>query len=563
MGEYTSGNITFQGLGNGTDFSEIISGLVKLESVHKKTLESWKSTWEEKRESLQELNTALLSLQTTLKSMDTESEFLVKTATSTATSYLTASADADALNGTHTIVIDQLATNDVLTNTGYGQSSLADTITSSDTTFVINYKGTDYSISVPANTTLQGLVNRINSNAELKNKVKATTVNDGSSYHLQLNGMDLGAEAQVEITSSGLPDYQASDFTETSSASNAKLRVDGFPPAADEWIERDSNSIDDVVEGLTLNLLDATGGAQLRVTVGTDTDAIRENVEKFVDGINSVRSLLQEMTKFDEDTQKGSILTGNYGVDMLIGQRLENAVAEPGQGFQYLDSDTGLGDPVTSLAQLGIMTDATEGSETEGLLVIDYTELNKYLDADPDEVAKLFSANYLGESESGNMTYLSCIEGRTQPGIYDVEYKVKADGTGLEWATIGGKPAKISENWEITGKSEPVVGIAIRADTRTPGGTFDGTVTLKNGKVNQIDEMLEQMTSDETGPIEILRKNYKEIIENIDDKIAYETTRINLYETRLKERYARLEATLSEYNNISSALTSAIDQLAK
>ena len=83
----------------------------------------------------------------------------------------------------------------------------------------------------------------------------------------------------------------------------------------------------------------------------------------------------------------GSILTGNYGVQM-IQQRLKSILAQKGLGFDY-DLD-----PLVSLASVGITTDSSEGSPTFGLLTFDEGTFASALRGNPDAVTRIFSADY-------------------------------------------------------------------------------------------------------------------------------------------------------------------------
>ena len=142
---FTSGQINVTGLGNGTDFSTLIDGLITAESATKKRFESWKQEWELKIEGLQYLNKKLLALKTTLGSIDTVNEFLTKSVTSTSDS-VSATATSDALEGSHTVIVGQLAQNDILT-TGSGLSTLTSVVTSNATNLTFSYAGQSYTIS--------------------------------------------------------------------------------------------------------------------------------------------------------------------------------------------------------------------------------------------------------------------------------------------------------------------------------------------------------------------------------------------------------------------------------
>ena len=62
-------------------------------------------------------------------------------------------------------------------------------------------------------------------------------------------------------------------------------------------------------------------------------------------------------------------------------------------------------------------------------------------------------------------------------------------------------------------------------------------------------------------PLHILDENYDDIVSMIDDKIAYEQTRISNYATRLRTRFAKVDSLLSTYSSQQTALTSYIDEL--
>jgi flagellar hook-associated protein 2 len=574
---YTSGSINFTGLGNGTDFNTLIEGLVDVERSRVTRLENWKATWELKNEQFQELNTQLLSLKTTLEGLDSLNEFMTKGVASSNTNLLMATADADALESTHTVVINQLATNDILiTNSGAG--SLDSVITSSATSFSFSYGGESITINdIPAGTTLEGFVDLINNHPDSRGIIQASTIFDGTSYHLQLSGKGLGADNQLVISNAGTLMFGAGSFIETQNAQNSQIRVDGFPASNSGWIERDSNSVDDIISGITLDLKEASPGSVVSLTVTTDTDGIADNVTKFVESVNAIRAQIIALTKVDDtkggtstggnsltDTTetKGSILTGNYGID-IISQNLKNITANIGVGFTPWDPDTLSGDKYSALSQLGIFTDAQQGSATYGLLTIDYDKLDEALQDDPTGVAELFSLAPTGVSRTTDFTFNSLIEGTTKPGEYDIE--VVSDGTQILSATINGEEAAVS-GWEITGLSGDALGMAIRLNN-TGAGTYNGKVAVKTGKATEMINELTELTKPynkytfEGGPLAVLQNNYNDIMDSIDDKIAYEETRIEKLERNLRLKYSRLDTLLGQYQLRQGQLEAALAQL--
>lgn len=576
MSDYTSGQINFAGLGNGTDFKQLIEGLVKIERTHINTLEAWKESWETKVEMFQELGTKLVSLESTLKSMDTMDEFTAKNVSSSDEDSLTATAGSSALLTSHSIEINQLAKNDIhVTNSGV--SSLSDSVFTSSGSFTFSYQGESVTLSnIAAGTTMTGFVNLINNHADSRDKIRATTINDGTTHHLQIYGLDLGAESQVIVSNTSGMIFSAGDFGETQDAQDSQIKVDGFPPGASDWIERSSNSVNDVIDGVTLNLKKTTASnAAVNIGITTDIEGIKENVRTFVDQNNEVRTMIKQLTDVDTtgEEAKGSILTGNYGVELLIGQRLKEVISGKGIGFQYwteTSPDNYTGDRYSALSQLGILTNADTGSANIGLLEIDEDELSEALSTDPDAVVELFSANYLGESDSPEVQYLSHINGSTEAGDYNVQYTVS--GGQLVSATINGNAASVdASTWQITGAGgTPEAGMALEVENRADGtyGNSDPdasdaiNVYLKLGKTGEMVDVLKDMTG-EQGPLKILEDNYDSIIKNIEKKIDYEENRIDLYERNLRDRYARLDALLGRYDQMSGQLASSVNQLSK
>lgn len=561
MAESTSGAINFAGLGSGTDFTKLVDGLVDVEMNRVRRLESWKSSWETKNDQFKALNTQMLTMKTTLEKFDTINEFMSKSVTSTDTTMLTATASSGAQEGSHTIEIGQLASNDVHI-TKSGASSLTSSITDTNTFFTYSYGDKTYTLSnISAGTTLQGFVSIINNHADSRDNIRASTIFDGSVYHLQITGRDQGSDNQVVISNAGAIIFKGSDFSETQNAANSQIKVNGFPSSGGGWIERSSNSIDDVIEGITLKLNNSEVGTSIKLNVVNDTDAMLENVTSFVEAVNNVRAQIKAITSVDEEG-KGSILTGNYGVDM-ISQKLKAIIADMGLGFTHFDPDTQTGDRFTAFSQLGIMTDAEEGSTTYGLLKVDFEILDKAISDDPASVAALFSAKDLGKSNSPDFTYTSLIEGTTKPGVYDIQ--IVSSGSGITSATINGAPAKIS-GWEVTGMSGDALGLGFRLDNKT-AGTYTGEISIKTGKTGEMIEELKALTKPynehtyEGGPLAVLQDNYRDIIEGIDEKIAYETTRIEKMENTMRLKFSRLDALLGQYELRQGQLSAATAQL--
>lgn len=557
----TSGSVSLSGLGNGTDFDEIIDATIDAESFALDEYEARMDEAEYVQEMLEYLSDEFISLNTSLMEMDEFEEFVEMSSTSTGDA-VDVELTGEAEEATHTIVVDQLAQNDIWIDEGDGFSDTTDTVTTTSTTFDFTYAGESYSVDVSAGTTIQGLVDTINNDLDASGVVEADLIYDGDSYQFVLRGQDSGADNAITITATNDLELDAADFTNTQTAQNARIKVDGYPSGTDEWIERDSNSIDDVVDGITFELTDTTDEDGEKITVSYDADAITEKVEEFLDAINTIIYDMQVLTgrvdyeTDDEDSDEDTDYSiDSYAMEIMYNE-FKTTLATGALGFTTYDEDTG-GDLFNALSQIGISTDTEEGSDTYGMLVLDDDEFTAALEEDPEAVALLFSARGTGESDTDDLEVISVVDTVTPAGEHDVEYTVS--GGVLVSATIDGEEAEI-DGWTILGTGDSSTGLYLSVSDRTDG-EHGGTVRVKQGKIGELTDVISDFTDDETGTIAILIDHYEENITSLENQIYNEEARLDALETSLTRKYAALDATLAEYESIGDTLTTLLEQL--
>jgi flagellar hook-associated protein 2 len=260
-------------------------------------------------------------------------------------------------------------------------------VTSSVGTFSYTYAGQTYNVTVIPGHTLSQLVEDINSDPTNPG-VTASIINDGQglpdSYKLVLTGQDIGAQYQITAISHDLDNFDnggevGGGFTRAQWATNAMVKVDGYPSEADIYLQRSSNQIDDVISGVTLDLHDA---GEAVVTVSTDTEAIYAKIEALVNAVNYTQTYIRQETYYDPDGEETGILIGNYSY-YILKSRIDSAL---NTGVSGLVDGT---DTYTHLTQIGIHTDP----DAEGAWVIDSATLRSALNSDPEAVANLFIEN--------------------------------------------------------------------------------------------------------------------------------------------------------------------------
>lgn len=177
----------------------------------------------------------------------------------------------------------------------------------------------------------QEIANKINTNTNLNGKVSAEVKDgklvinslDGNSVRIGAEGADSAEQTKV-LNSVGLQmgSYATSqsflekmDITNIQKAQNAQFTYNGIE------IERDKNSFDDVVSGLSLELTAVTeANKEVIVRVSRDDSGIAEEMEKFVENYNTMYNKIQELMRYDEDTEVAGVFNGNSDIRQILRQ---------------------------------------------------------------------------------------------------------------------------------------------------------------------------------------------------------------------------------------------------
>jgi len=448
-----------------------------------------------------------------------------------------------------------------------GLSSNNAIVTNTDGVFQYTYRGVESSIiNVPAGTTLTGLVKLINE-APGNPGIRASVINDGmgtaQSFHLILTGVDSGAANQITIVDSTLSNMTDNDFQVTRQATNAIIKIDDFPLGDNNWIQRSSNLVTDIITGASIRLKDI---GVVNFTITNNEEDMADKVQSFIDEYNTLLDYIDEITKVvldsegKSDIDQAGVLTGNYAVNMLRSS-LRGFVGSRASGFSA-DNDI-----YSLLTQVGL------SSSTNGRINFEREEFKRALNENPEDLIKLFSAQREGSLDNNNFIYIAGTND-TKSGIYDfnvnydplgnitfVSYKDKV--TGKTYTSTGNTDIRISEN----GKTFTVfAGSARGAAIQTVGNnstveTF--SLTVKDGKSLSFDEELKKLFDENSGITKVLEKNYENIIRNIDVRIDREMMRVEQVRKRLEKRFANLEVNMQNWNGQMERLQQQLGQLQK
>jgi len=216
-------SIRLPGLVTGIDTNTLVAQLMAIERRTLNMYQERQSLWEEKRDALNALETKLSTLRTTLRGLSDADELRAFSVTSSDSDYLTADASYNAFEGSHTVVINQLANAERWVHTA-GLEYSEDYV--GEGTFIYSYNHKETVLTTTATTTLEDFVGLINNDANNPG-VTASLLYYNGTYHLVLNGDDAGTDYQISINASSTevwkPDTEKPNHTFTVDGANATL----------------------------------------------------------------------------------------------------------------------------------------------------------------------------------------------------------------------------------------------------------------------------------------------------------------------------------------------------
>lgn len=420
--------ISSPGIGSNLDVNSIVSQLMALERQPLTALARKEASFQAKLSGFGTLKGALSQFQIAVRNLSDISKFQGMRVTPADATIATASATAAAVAGSYALEVSKLAQAQKLAAVGQASSTSAigtgatttlsfdfgtiaggtfDSVTGKYTGAAFTSNGTGVkTVTIDAsNNSLSGIRDAINK-ADIG--VSATIVNDGGSspYRLALSVKATGQTNSLKISVAGdatLSSLLSQDpgnntgqaFAEVTSAQNAIFKVDGIA------VSKATNTITDVIQGVTLNLAKTNIGVPTNITVARDTAAVTAGVEAFVKAYNDITKIFKEATAYDPTTKQAAILNGESSVRAIESQ-VRSVLSAPVAG--------GAG-ALTLLSQVGVSL------QKDGLLALDNTKLQGAIDKNFSDIAALFAA--AGKASDSLLSYSSATA-KTMPGAYKV-----------------------------------------------------------------------------------------------------------------------------------------------
>ncbi len=270
------------------------------------------------------------------------------------------------------ITVNQLAKAQIDQSKGFADKTSI--VSDTDTSMTISVGGNDYTIDIAAGTTLEEMMDLINDKTD--GKVKASILNTGGAdpYSLIVKSSDTGADQSISYSYAGT---DLLNMTNVQAAQDAEFVYNGVS------ISRSTNTVDDLVAGVTLTLKKADPAATNHVSIKQDNEAIADAVESFVNAYNDFFGELTAATQYDAENGTSGIFQGESTINALK------------YGVSSIVSDI---TPAGGLPDIGISIDRY------GIMSLDRDALVSSLENDSQKVSDIFAGS---EESPGIFTQLN------------------------------------------------------------------------------------------------------------------------------------------------------------
>ncbi|SYZ78249.1 flagellar filament capping protein FliD [Trichococcus shcherbakoviae] len=391
-----SNSINFLGSYSGIT-SETIDSLIAAQSGKLTQYNNQKESLTKEKTAWSDIQTRLTNLNTKMDTLMDPKSFFSKKITSSDETKLAVTAGTNAVPGKYEITVERLATASRLTS---GQILTANQTTATalgfEGTFTLASQDTSEigstdpktlkqaDITIASTDTLKDIITKIN--ATTKDSGISATIIDGrlSLTDAQLGDRTISATSATDLADKLALNPAAAGATQASLAAGTSAKVTVNNTIT---LERNSNTITDAIEGMTLDLKATTGGSPVSVSVADDTDNTLKVVKDFIEQYNSTVSFITEKLSVGNPSSETNVAGALSGDSTLL--RLQSSLRQMltgGVEIQKLDpADPNETQKYDFIGSLGISVDRY------GKASIDETKLKEVITKEPDQVAGFFS----------------------------------------------------------------------------------------------------------------------------------------------------------------------------
>jgi flagellar hook-associated protein 2 len=463
----------------------------------------------------------------TLKSQPSTSDSSILTATTQAGTNISALSAQ--------IEVQQVATAQSLASTTLATSGTAVGLGSLSLT---TPAGTFNVAITAANNTLTGLAAAINAtnSGTTPSGVTATVVTDSSGARLVLKGQT-GAANTFSLSANSDADSDLTRFASTGSgalmtqaqpAQDAILKMDGVTSS------HASNTISDLIAGVTLNVVSAKVGTTVTLGLTRPTDAITQAVNDYVSAYNQLKGELTTATAVGSGGTGNGPLYGNSAIRQMITQLSKitsTALSSYPNGPQ-------------TLAEIGVST------AQDGTLSVDSTKLASALATYPDAVEAMFNPTQRSDNP---LVQITSAMGNTKPGTYTVSNLVAGTPPSGTIGGVPGLPSASNPAGLVASITSTAPGLAIQP----LGNVASATITIDAGLSGVLQGIRDSLRAT-GGVLDTLSSSLTSETQTLADQQTKLQTQEQAYKDQLTAQFSTMNTRVASYKSIQSYLTQQI-----
>lgn len=376
--------VQFWGLGSGlSNTSELIDAMVMSDTQKLKGYESKIALANGKKNAWNDLKGSIENLNTIIKNLSGVGKQNFRVGKTSSDGFLSANVKGNAINMDYLINVKQLATKHTVS--GAKVSDINAPLNSSG-----SFKINGVEIKVTSEDTLSTVMNKINTTTDSSgNKTGAKSyIIDGV---LVVESEKSGVENTLKFEDSNGILNSLGLIKDDGSMNTTKPPKNAIIEVNDILIERPSNSIDDAIDGVTLNLTKTTK-EPITLSIGNDTTALKTTITDFINAYNELITKLDKYTAFDTTAGTSGLLNGDTSINTLK-TTLSSAMQSTFSGGEF-----------SFLFDIGISVDRY------GKYQIDETKLDKALETNSGDVISMLTKgldNPTSTPDSSNGLFVS------------------------------------------------------------------------------------------------------------------------------------------------------------
>ena len=328
-----------------------------------------------------------------------------------------------------------------------------------------------------------------------------------------------------------------------------KVNLDG------QLVERNTNSVSDLLTGITLSCYKAEVGTEITISVERDSAGVQAEIMGFLNSYNDVAEFIKKQTAYDPST-------GVPSADAVLAR--SSVVRSLNEWFQsnlrILAYGSSGGTVVKTLGDMGITIDQDPSSPTKGEILVDQAKLTKIIQSDPNAVRQVFAM--VPTTGSGRLSVVGFNKDTAlgAGGSYRFTFTPAAAGTPAAGTFLeNGAPQSIVKNGDVfTVTSGSAKGLVL---LMTGGEALDTSVALGNGIGSRVFGRMTSLLATDTGDIDVERKSIGDSSSAIQERITALKERMARERENLLARFTRMESALSKMNSIKQQITSIVNSM--